>query len=51
VNYKLCQQIVWLDHEHHKNSYCMREVGHAGKHNPDGNFEPVDPKPTPDTKG
>jgi hypothetical protein len=45
--HQLCQAVVWLDSNHHSNSYCMRAVGHEGKHNPDGPGEPVDPAANP----
>jgi hypothetical protein len=41
--YKLCQEVMWLDAVGRASTYCMREVGHKGKHNPLGNFEPEDP--------
>jgi hypothetical protein len=44
--FKLCQELVWFDSNHRHNTYCMRERGHAGKHNPDGNFEPGEPGKT-----
>ncbi len=40
--YKLCQQLIWLV-PGKSNTYCMRGVGHLGKHNPAGNFEPPEP--------
>jgi hypothetical protein len=43
--YKLCQELVWLDSGGHSNTYCMRAIGHQGKHNPAGNFEPVEAQP------
>lgn len=43
--YKTCQEIVWIGKSGKVNTYCMRAAGHAGKHNPDGNFEPIEPKP------
>lgn len=37
----LCQELIWLDKR--RSTYCMREKGHAGKHNI-VNREP-DPEP------
>ena len=28
----LCGAVIWLDKDHHSNTYCMREQGHAGEH-------------------
>jgi len=38
----LCHDVIWLSK--YSSTYCMRERGHAGKHNIE-NCEPVEEKP------